>query len=314
MPVDFLGKKEKEERDLFEEKKESKQVIEAEMTSAEYERQIAKKIAKPKFWQFWKKQENSADEKINDSKDSIGQKPDKKEAVERVSSDKDIKQTIEQTKESKPEQESKQEKIDDIKPFLESGSSKDNESKGKGAFDISLITEETVLIPRVIRSRFLFLTSFLVIIFTIFSLTWLYADWYFEKMAIKSHRIQGEIQLMEARSFSYLDLRDEISLLEKRADLVNNILKNHIYWTKFFSLLEKYTVADVYFGNFSADISGNIHLSATAKDLMSMAKQIVSFSNAPDFIVSSEVAGLKKLPNGVSASFDLFLKDNVFYK
>ncbi len=180
--------------------------------------------------------------------------------------------------------------------------------------EISLMPERAVVIPRIIRSRFLFFLAALIVILTTAIIVWLYASWHFEKIGMEVRRIQGEIQLLEAKSASYLGKRDEIIGLEDKAARVENILNNHIYWTRFFSLLESYTIPDIYFGDFSADTKGVIHLNATARDLVSVAKQDIVFSNAPDFIKEVKTSGIRKLPKGVSASFSLTLVDGVFRK
>lgn len=187
------------------------------------------------------------------------------------------------------------------------------ESEAEG-LDISLMPGRAMVIPRTVRSSFLIFLATLIIVLTIFILVWLYTSWNFEKIASSIHEIQGEMQLLEAESTFFLETRNEVASLETKAARVEEILNKHVYWTKFFTLLETYTARDVYFGDFTANTGGSIHLETTARDLTSIAKQIVAFKQADDFVKKVEVAGIRKLPIGIKASFDLVLIDDVFYK
>ena len=182
------------------------------------------------------------------------------------------------------------------------------------SLEISLIPEKAAIIPRIIRSRFLLFFACLFVILTAFVVVWLYSNWYFEQTRIEVQRIEREMQFSQAQSASLLQMKDEIASLELKASRAESILNNHIYWTKFFSLLETYTIPEVYFGDFSANTSGSIHLEAVAEDLISMARQIVSFSQAPDFIKEVKVESVTKSPIGIKAFFGLVLVDNIFHK
>lgn len=184
----------------------------------------------------------------------------------------------------------------------------------EGALDISLMPDKTVIIPRLVRSRLLILIAFLVVILTIFILIWFYTDWYFEKKEYQVARAEREIDFLEAKSRSFLKTRDQVTLLEERASRTEKILNNHVYWTKFFSLLEKYTLPDIYFGDFKANDSGQISLRAFGRDLMSIAHQIVVFSEAEDFVKEIETKGVAQGPDGITANFNLILVDDVFKK
>ncbi len=181
-------------------------------------------------------------------------------------------------------------------------------------YRISLIPKKVVVIPRTVRSRFLLLIASLIVVITIFSVVWLYTDLHFNNLADEVHKLRGEIRLYEGRTASYLTTRDKIADLHKKANKVGDILDNHIYWTKFFSLLEKYTIPNVYFGDFSASIKDSIHLQATAADLPSLARQLVAFREADDFAKEVKLSGIRKVPQGVAGAFDIVLAENVFNK
>jgi hypothetical protein len=206
---------------------------------------------------------------------------------------------------------SEKKSLAEIKDKKSLKSSRNSEEK-KSSLDISLISEETVIIPRLVRSRLLILVAFFIVILTVFIFVWLYVDWYFEKLRQGVIKAEREIELLEAQTRPLLEVRDEVTELEKRAARTENILNNHIYWTKFFSLLEKYTLAQIYFGDFRADTSGIITLEAVGEDLIAIAQQIVVFSEAKDFIKEVEASGIAQSTDGIRATFRLVLLEDVF--
>lgn len=183
-----------------------------------------------------------------------------------------------------------------------------------GSLDISLMPEKAAIIPRIIRSRLLILIASLAIIVPAFVLIWLYTDYHFEKIRNEVIMMEREMQFLKARSESLLKVRDEIMDLEIQAALAEEILNNHIYWTKFFSLLETYTIPDIYFGDFTADTNGIIRLDAMGRDLITIAQQFTVFSQAEDFVKEVTASNIAKTPEGIRASFGLVLDENVFKK
>ncbi|MDD4996393.1 MAG: hypothetical protein PHW15_02920 [Patescibacteria group bacterium] len=186
------------------------------------------------------------------------------------------------------------------------------QTSDNGDLGISLMPAKAIIIPRIVHSRSLFLIAAIIVIINIFIITWLYLDWHFEKIENAVAEIEREIQFMKTQSLSLLNVRDEIAVLEKNAARAESILNNHIYWTKFFSLLEKYTISDVFFNDFTADTSGIIRLDSVGRDLISIAKQFVIFSQAPDFVKQVDVSDVVNTVNGIRATYTLVLEDNVF--
>jgi len=183
-----------------------------------------------------------------------------------------------------------------------------------GSLDISLMPEKTAIIPRIIRSRLLILIAGLAIIVPSFVLIWLYSDYHFEKMRNEVMAMEREMQFLKARSEPLLKVRDEIMNLEIHAARAEEILNDHIYWTKFFSLLEAHTIPDVFLGDFTADTSGIIRLEATGRDLIDIAEQYIVFEQATGFIKEVTVSNVAKVQEKIEASFALVLDDDVFKK
>lgn len=119
--------------------------------------------------------------------------------------------------------------------------------------------------------------------------------------------------------------------LQDKLLAVDKLLQQHIYWTKFFSLLERYTLDDIHYAEFTADTSGDFMLPAIASigsgktveeqiadSYRKAAEQIAAFEKADDFVtqvkvnnlevVSGDNAGVK----GVKFEINLSLTDGVF--
>lgn len=107
------------------------------------------------------------------------------------------------------------------------------------------------------------------------------------------------------------------------------ILATHVYWTKFFEKIEKYTLPDVYYtGGFNASTSGLLILQATAPDFETVSKQLVVLKNAPDFVQDVSITSAQRqsasvttiLPEGavlashVTFTINLNLAPDIFYK
>ena len=179
--------------------------------------------------------------------------------------------------------------------------------------EITLMPGQEMIIPRIVKEKMLILSATIIVVITVFFIVLLYTNWHFEQLRVERDQLKIDSQILEAKTYPLLKVRNDVASLEKKAMKVEEILADHIYWTRFFSLLETYTIPDVYFGDFSADTNGTVHLSATAKDLISVARQIIVFNNAPDFIKNAQASNIVRETSGVvTFSIDLTLVDGVF--
>jgi hypothetical protein len=98
---------------------------------------------------------------------------------------------------------------------------------------------------------------------------------HFEASISQEDDLKEEIQIIESQLADFEKERQEIVILDKRLVKINQLLDNHLFLTRLFALLEKNTLTDVYYSNFSFDTSGRVILSATAKDYSTLAQQLV---------------------------------------
>lgn len=66
---------------------------------------------------------------------------------------------------------------------------------------------------------------------------------------------------------------EEINKFNNRLIYVGGLLDNHVYWTKFFKLLESRTIPNVYYQSFMGDLTGVYKIPAVAKDFSSITTQ-----------------------------------------
>lgn len=106
----------------------------------------------------------------------------------------------------------------------------------------------------------------------------------------------------------------------KKILIMDEVLNNHLYWTKFFLLLEKYTLDSTYYPSFSASVSGKFSLPVSTKDYASALAQIAALKQASDFTKDIQVDSMhiisdsKKGAYGVGFDLKINLADSVFKK
>lgn len=97
-------------------------------------------------------------------------------------------------------------------------------------------------------------------------------------------------------------------------------LDRHIYWTNFFTLLENNTLKNIYYRNFSGDISGKYVLPAVSNNVLAISYQSKVFSSN-EMVLSTEVSD-ENIINSVGEdeveksiinfNFNLNLNDRIF--
>jgi hypothetical protein len=109
---------------------------------------------------------------------------------------------------------------------------------------------------------------------------------------------------------------DEILDLQKNLEVIKKLLDRHIYWSNFFSFLERNTLADVAFGGFAGDTKGLYALNGAAKDFKTLADQLTTFKS--DKVVTwvgsrGGSAGIDKSGDGsIAFSLELLVKKELF--
>jgi hypothetical protein len=180
--------------------------------------------------------------------------------------------------------------------------------------EVTLMPEEIPITKRLVQERILIFLAVIAVSSLIVFMMRVWAIWQCEEAEIKVNQIKSEMATIEAQIMNYNDEIEEIRKLEKKATRANNLLNNHIYWTKFFKFLEDYTIPDVYYGDFTGDTKGKIVLPAVGRDLIAVARQLVAFSSASEFVKEVTITDLVGGVKGVTFNINLTLNPETFLK
>ncbi len=137
-----------------------------------------------------------------------------------------------------------------------------------------------------------------------------------QRIIAEQNNKKAEIAKIEAKILNFTELNKNISTLGQEIQLIQDTLNKHIYWTNFFSLLEKYTVADVYYSGLAVGTNGGLTLDASTKSYDSVAKQlkVLNSDAAQEFVKEASITGANKDQDGnVSFQIVLTLNQNLFY-
>lgn len=129
--------------------------------------------------------------------------------------------------------------------------------------------------------------------------------WYEVQIGTQVKATEAQITQLTAAIAGYEQFRLEGEALQAQIKTVEAALGRHFYWTKIFERLEHYTIPEVYYTSFTASVDGSLTLTAVGRDYQSVARQLVAFQAASDFVASvtitSASADYDTLPPGVLA-------------
>jgi hypothetical protein len=98
-----------------------------------------------------------------------------------------------------------------------------------------------------------------------------------------------------------------LTQFKAKADMLDDLLAKHPYWTNFFNWIERRTLSNVSWQSFSADLSGTYSLQAEAKTFADISWQVRSFLD-DDLVKSVDVnngtGGLREERREVPGMFD----------
>lgn len=198
---------------------------------------------------------------------------------------------------------------------------------GRGRLSVNLVPEDTLkIVKRDLphRLKLLLLLTILMFAFLLFgwgALSWLQVNTFEEMQMYKTSIAEKELRI-----HTYKTQSSEIVKLRQRYDLIKTLLEDHVYWTKFFGLLERYTIDDVYYTSFSvkSDQDARITFNARGRNVEAIARQLKVFQDADDFIKDVRINGFSMLSSSERrsqnvqdsdiVSFDIIvtLEDDVF--
>lgn len=148
-------------------------------------------------------------------------------------------------------------------------------------------------------------------------------NWWEQQENLKSQVLADEISKVNQEISQIKSKSDEALSYKDKSNELGRLLNEHIYWTTFFSWLEKTTLNTVSYGSFSGDTTGIYSFSAKALSYAEASWQVKAFSDSP-LVKKVEVLGVtaasakdnnqQEIANGVNFSMDLEVDPIIFRK
>ena len=190
-----------------------------------------------------------------------------------------------------------------------------------------LIKDElTIFIDWKKNLSYLFINLFLVLIISI--IAYIGFRYWGQSTFEQVRAIDKEILDLGEKINSFSQEKAEIDSSQKKLSILSKALAGHIYWTNFFSYLEKDTLADVYYtGGFKGDLTGKFSFGARANKFEDISNQVRVLKADQEFVNSVEVnqgalaedvnAGKSRAGftgNSIEFQMDLTIKPEILYK
>jgi len=154
---------------------------------------------------------------------------------------------------------------------------------------------------------------------------WFGANYYLNQYFVQANDLQQQVRALSLEKLKYQTTDVDVRLRYQFYKTLQQLLKNHITWQHFFSLLEKYTAPEVHFTNFSVNIMNDVNqimFSSYASDLKSALKQYMVLKKyASEFCENVSISNLtllkgtdenKELDSGVSFNLTFDVKAELF--
>lgn len=187
--------------------------------------------------------------------------------------------------------------------------------------EVNFIIDDLIIPPsKEVIKRLVFLGGIFIICLSVTLGAYIY-------LIIKEEFITSEIEIITKENEdigeeinSLKNTQEELTVLNNKLDFINEILDNHIYWTKFFGLLERYTLEGVSYSNFDMDISGALKLVAKARDYKAVSDQLFIFNSYPQYFEEMDIDSIavnedetSGQVDGIRFVFSLKINPDIFY-
>jgi|GEM_PF-1772393 len=145
-----------------------------------------------------------------------------------------------------------------------------------------------------------------------------YAGFYFlakNKEVVRLETNSAAVARLEAEKKTLETAMEKSEKLGRKAELADELLKKHVYWTNFFKFIEEVTLPEVGYGEtFSGSTDGEYSLAAKTKNFVIMAEQIKQFRANPK-IDKVDYSGVQPslAVKGVNFNLNLKIKPEIFY-
>lgn len=132
-------------------------------------------------------------------------------------------------------------------------------------------------------------------------------------------QMRREIKELEEKILTFRPLQEKVNVFAERLNAGLNLWEKHVYWTKFFTELEKYTLPETSYTSFLGNVAGVITLQTETSSFEAITRQLQAFNQA-SFIEKAETNNISQEINPetgerkVRYNLSLTVKTDVFYR
>ncbi len=115
-----------------------------------------------------------------------------------------------------------------------------------------------------------------------------------------------------ARLLDKQQVVEEMGRAVQQVRSVAGLLDGHIYWNQYFTWLESVTLPEVYYTGFMGDVTGTFTLSASARDYITLAQQLVVLRADPTVLQVTVAEASRDSQGWVNFTMSLTVSPSVF--
>ena len=147
-------------------------------------------------------------------------------------------------------------------------------------------------------------------------------DWWEKQESLRSQSLAADVAKVNSEINQIKTGSDAALVFKDKSNELGRLLNEHIYWSNFFSWLEKKTLSSVTYSNFTGDTKGVYALSAKASNYAEVSWQVKAFLD-DKMTKKVEVLNValvsikekeKTVGKGVSFSLNLEVDPEIFKK
>ncbi|MBL7022271.1 hypothetical protein ISR92_03080 [Patescibacteria group bacterium] len=159
------------------------------------------------------------------------------------------------------------------------------------------------------------LSVWLIFVLIVLAALYMGIAFYGQRVTEEALALEVEIEVLDSKIVTYNSDVADAGKWQIKLATVDSLLRSHVYWTNFFTVLETTTLPEVYYSGFTASlVNSDINLSSYAKSFTTVAEQLIAYERFPEVFGSFSVAEAS-LDEGIGISYNALvnLYRDIFY-
>lgn len=143
-------------------------------------------------------------------------------------------------------------------------------------------------------------------------------NWWEKQEATQIQVLSDKVMKLDAEASKLKKTASAALSYKEKSAVFTSLLNNHIYWSNFFTWLEKNTLSSVHFDSFAGTLDGTYSFLATADSYADISWQVKAFLNDP-LVESAKVTSAASTrsaakPNAVTFNITIKINPSIFKK